>query len=119
MKKNKKSIFVGQSGVGKSSILQTLLPDLDIRIGAISDATGKGKHTTTNANLFHLDNGGDLIDSPGIREFGLWHVDKEEIIHYFPEFSELARACKFRDCKSKKSTRSGEGNGTSALLATE
>ena len=99
MLKDKSSIFVGQSGVGKSSMLQTLLPDVNIRIGEISDATGKGKHTTTNANLFHLPNGGDLIDSPGIREFGLWHVKKEQILACFSEFDDIAHLCKFRNCQ--------------------
>src|SRR5690606_806828 len=67
------NVFVGQSGVGKSSLINALLPDADLRVGALSEMTGKGTHTTTPARLFHFPDGGDLIDSPGIREFGLTH----------------------------------------------
>src|SRR5690606_22343042 len=66
---NHVSVFVGQSGVGKSSLVNSLLPGVDIRVGALSELTGKGTHTTSNARLFHFTNGGELIDSPGIREF--------------------------------------------------
>ncbi|MEH6584867.1 MAG: small ribosomal subunit biogenesis GTPase RsgA, partial [Halioglobus sp.] len=68
------SVFVGQSGVGKSSLVNELLPDIDLRVGALSESTQKGVHTTTTAQLFHMPTGGTLIDSPGIREFGLWHM---------------------------------------------
>src|SRR5690554_7575032 len=81
--KGKTSAFVGQSGVGKSSIIQTLMPGEAIRVGAVSESTGKGVHTTTTAKLFHLPMGGDLIDSPGIREFGLWHMRPQEIEYGF------------------------------------
>jgi ribosome biogenesis GTPase len=84
--------------VGKSSIIQTLLPDEAIRVGAVSESTGKGVHTTTTAKLFHLTCGGDLIDSPGIREFGLWHMSPSEIEHGFREIRDLIGHCKFRNC---------------------
>jgi len=97
--KDKTSAFVGQSGVGKSSIIQTLMPDEAIRVGAVSESTGKGVHTTTTAKLFHLPMGGDLIDSPGIREFGLWHMKPQEIEYGFREIREVIGYCKFRNCR--------------------
>lgn len=95
----KTSVFVGQSGVGKSSIIQTLLPDEAIRVGAVSESTGKGIHTTTTARLFHLGCGGDLIDSPGIREFGLWHMTPQEIEYGFRDIRNLIGHCRFRNCR--------------------
>jgi ribosome biogenesis GTPase len=92
------SIFVGQSGVGKSSLVNVLLPEIDLRVGAISESTQKGTHTTTTAQLFHLPRGGTLIDSPGIREFGLWHMTRQQIEAGFREFWPLLGHCKFRDC---------------------
>src|SRR5690606_32601008 len=93
------SVFVGQSGVGKSSLIGALIPGLDIRIGELSAATAKGRHTTTTARLFHLPGGGDLIDSPGIREFGLDHLNRAQIERGFIEFRDWLGRCKFRDCK--------------------
>ncbi|MDF1762423.1 MAG: small ribosomal subunit biogenesis GTPase RsgA [Oleibacter sp.] len=96
---NRISVFVGQSGVGKSSLINTLLPGADLRVGALSENTRKGRHTTTTARLYHFPDGGDLIDSPGIREFGLWHMSAEEVIYGFRELRNLAGSCRFRDCK--------------------
>jgi ribosome biogenesis GTPase len=93
------SVFVGQSGVGKSSIIQTLVPERELKVGALSESTGKGTHTTTTARLFHLDRGGDLIDSPGIREFGLWHMTTAEIEYGFREIRDIIGLCRFRDCR--------------------
>ncbi len=95
---DKTSIFVGQSGVGKSSIIQRLLPHEEIQVGRLSDAKTKGRHTTTHTQLFHFSAGGECIDSPGIREFGLWHLDKSQVVKGFVELSELATQCRFRDC---------------------
>lgn len=92
------SIFVGQSGVGKSSIIQTLLPDHDIKIGALSEQEQKGRHTTTYARLYHFPFGGNCIDSPGIREFGLWHVSAEQVAEGFCEFRAHVHNCRFRNC---------------------
>lgn len=93
------SVFVGQSGVGKSSLVNALLPEADLRVGALSENRQKGTHTTTTAQLFHLDCGGSLIDSPGIREFGLWHMDRIEVERGFREFRALLGQCRFRDCR--------------------
>jgi len=97
--KDKINIFVGQSGVGKTSLLNMLLPDVDAVTGAISEGSGLGKHTTTTARLYHFNDGGDLIDSPGIREFSLWHLEAERIATGFIEFREHLGKCRFRDCK--------------------
>ncbi|MCY0964362.1 small ribosomal subunit biogenesis GTPase RsgA [Parathalassolituus penaei] len=92
------SVFVGQSGVGKSSLIATLLPGEDLRIGALSEHTRKGRHTTTTARLYHFPAGGDLIDSPGIREFGLWHMSEDDVLYGFRELRAVAGHCRFRDC---------------------
>ncbi|OOF00590.1 ribosome small subunit-dependent GTPase [Salinivibrio sp. MA351] len=93
------SVFVGQSGVGKSSLVNTLLPDVHAQTHQVSENSGLGQHTTTAARLYHFAQGGDLIDSPGVREFGLWHLEPEQIAHGFVEFREYLGGCKFRDCK--------------------
>ena len=96
---NHTSIFVGQSGVGKSSLINAILPDAQARVGAISEATGKGTHTTTTAWLYHLPgDSGAVIDSPGIREFGLWAIEPHQVASGFREFRPLAEQCRFRDC---------------------
>lgn len=94
----KTSIFVGLSGVGKSSIINHLLPEQDIRIGELSGATGEGTHTTTNSMLYHLAAGGELIDSPGVRDFGLWNTSAESILHGFVELRPLNGRCRFSNC---------------------
>ncbi|WP_019528080.1 small ribosomal subunit biogenesis GTPase RsgA [Dasania marina] len=97
--KDRTSVFVGQSGVGKSSLINALLPGVDIKVGELSPSRNKGVHTTTTAKLFHFPEGGDLIDSPGIREFGLWHMSREQVADGFIEFRPHLNICKFRDCK--------------------
>ncbi len=96
------SVFVGQSGVGKSSLVNSLLPGTDTRVGELSEATAKGKHTTTTARLFHFPAGGSLIDSPGIREFALWNLDREAISQGFVDFRPYLGLCKFRDCRHEQ-----------------
>ncbi|WP_417225050.1 small ribosomal subunit biogenesis GTPase RsgA [Amphritea sp.] len=96
------SVFVGQSGVGKSSLINALLPGIDLKVGALSEATRKGTHTTTTARLFHFPDGGDLIDSPGIREFALWHINEHNLLDGFREFSPFIGYCKFRDCNHEQ-----------------
>lgn len=95
------NIFVGQSGVGKSSLVNALMPELEVEVeeGAVSETSGLGQHTTTAARLYHIESGGDLIDSPGVREFGLWHLEAEEVTKAFVEFRPFLGGCKFRDCK--------------------
>ena len=93
------SVFVGQSGVGKSSLVKAALPEVDLAIGAISDNSGLGQHTTTVARWYPLENGGALIDSPGIREFGLWHIAADRVTACFRDFEPFLGTCKFRDCK--------------------
>ena len=96
---NKNCIFVGQSGVGKSSLINQLVPENNSAVGPLSEATNEGTHTTTASKLIHLDTGGVVIDSPGIREFALTHLDKETIIQGFRDFRPFLGHCKFRDCK--------------------
>jgi ribosome biogenesis GTPase len=95
---NRTSILLGQSGVGKSSLIKRLLPDLDIEIGRLSAASGQGRHTTTATTLYHLPGGGDLIDSPGVRDFHPDPVPAGELGHGFREFREYAGQCRFSDC---------------------
>ena len=94
----KTSILVGQSGVGKSSLVNALLPDLDLQTGALSRVTGKGTHTTTTTIMYSLSCGGRLIDSPGVWEYGLWEMSPRELEHGFVEFRPFAGQCKFNDC---------------------
>lgn len=91
------TVLVGQSGVGKSSILNRLLPDADAATGDLS-TVAKGKHTTTASQFYKLPQGGNIIDSPGIREFGLWHLSPHEVARGFQEFSAFLGHCKYRDC---------------------
>ncbi|MDX1802694.1 MAG: small ribosomal subunit biogenesis GTPase RsgA [Alcanivorax sp.] len=97
----KTCVFVGQSGVGKSSLVNAVLPDAALAVGDLSATSGLGQHTTVTARLFHLPGGGDLIDSPGIREFGLWHISEDELLHGYRELSALAGHCKFRNCSHR------------------
>nr|WP_216660575.1 small ribosomal subunit biogenesis GTPase RsgA [Brenneria sp. hezel4-2-4] len=95
------SIFAGQSGVGKSSLLNALLAlgEERILVNEVSDNSGLGQHTTTAARLYHFPHGGDVIDSPGVREFGLWHLEPDQITRGFIEFRDYIGSCKFRDCR--------------------
>lgn len=93
------SVLVGQSGVGKSSLVQALLPDLDIRTGHLSEATGLGRHTTTVTMLYHMPDGGDLIDSPGVRDFSPGRVDPARVEKGFREFTPYLGQCRFHNCR--------------------
>ena len=93
------SIIVGQSGVGKSSLINKLLPEAKLEVGELSEQTREGTHTTTNARLFHLPDGGQLIDSPGIRDFGLWHISTRELEYGFVDIAQYSGQCRFRDCQ--------------------
>ena len=93
------SVLVGQSGMGKSTLLNALIPDANAATREISEALDSGKHTTTHARLYHLDATSDLIDSPGLQEFGLHHLDLATLEGAFPEFQPLLGRCRFRDCR--------------------
>lgn len=92
------AIVVGPSGVGKSSLLNRLMPDLAERVGAISQSSGEGRHTTTRTMLFELPGGGVLLDSPGVRDFYLWPMPVRELARGFIEFHAFAPRCRFSDC---------------------
>lgn len=92
------SMFSGHSGVGKSTIVNTLAPGLDLKIGGISDQHQQGKHTTTFAEMFDLEAGAKIIDTPGIKGFGVVGIQPEELSGYFVEFSVLKEKCKFNNC---------------------
>ena len=93
-------LLAGQSGVGKSSLANALLPDLELQTERLSRATGKGRHTTTSARLYRTPGGGWLVDTPGVWEYGLWAMNRSELARGFPEFSELP-PCHFRDCSHR------------------
>jgi len=96
--KDKVTLISGHSGVGKSTLINHLLPDLDLRTNEVSGWSGKGLHTTTFAEMFDLPAGGHIIDTPGIREFGLVDIPKQELSHYFPEMRNIIRECQFNNC---------------------
>jgi len=95
----KTSVLVGQSGMGKSTLVNALLPEAGAATREISAALDSGKHTTTHACLYHLDGESHLIDSPGLQEFGLGHLDRHEVEHAFREFRPYIGRCRFRDCR--------------------
>lgn len=97
--KDNTSIFSGHSGVGKSTLINTVAPELLLKIGEISEQHGQGQHTTTFAEMFDLSFGGRIIDSPGIRGFGIADINKEEIARYFKEFFKASENCKFNNCQ--------------------
>ena len=92
------TLVSGNSGVGKSTLIQTIDPSLDIRTGEISDSHHKGRHTTTFSTMYPLAEGGAVIDTPGIKGFGLLDIDDAELWHYFPEMMRVAPGCRFYDC---------------------
>jgi ribosome biogenesis GTPase / thiamine phosphate phosphatase len=94
----RETVFSGQSGVGKSSLLNAIQPHLDLAVRDVSEATEKGKHTTTTAELMKLEFGGWVVDTPGIRQFDIWDVIPEELEGFFPEFRAYVPYCRFPDC---------------------
>lgn len=114
--KDKVTLISGHSGVGKTTFINKLFPDLDLRTQEVSSWSGKGMHTTTFAEMFDLPQGGSIIDTPGIRELGLVDISKEELSHYYPEMRARLDGCKFnnclhmdeRDCAIKQAVATGE-----------
>jgi ribosome biogenesis GTPase / thiamine phosphate phosphatase len=96
--KSRQTVFAGQSGVGKSSLLNAIQPDLGLRVREVSDVNQKGKHTTTHAELIRLDFGGWVVDTPGVRQFELWDLAPAEVEGYFPEFRPFVPLCGYPDC---------------------
>jgi ribosome biogenesis GTPase len=96
--KGRTTLIAGHSGVGKSTLINSIQPELQLKTGEISEAHAKGKHTTTFTELFGLSFGGFVIDSPGIKELGLVEMKKEEVGHYFPEIRERMNDCRFNNC---------------------
>lgn len=96
---NKVTLFSGHSGVGKSSLINTLLPALSLRTNEVSDWSDKGMHTTTFAEMFELPEGGFIIDTPGIKELGVIDIEKQELSHFFPEMRDRMHDCRFHNCR--------------------
>jgi ribosome biogenesis GTPase / thiamine phosphate phosphatase len=96
--KGRETVFSGQSGVGKSSLLNVVQPELGLRVREVSDVNQKGKHTTTTAELIRLDFGGWVVDTPGVRQFELWDTRPEEVEGFFPEFRPFVPLCAYPDC---------------------
>lgn len=105
--KNRTSVLVGHSGVGKTSLINSLDPGIDLSVGDVSSYSEKGKHTTTYARLLELDNGGFIVDTPGIKEFGLVNIEPYELSLFFPEMREPRQDCKFNNCTHNHEPKCG------------
>ncbi len=102
MAEGHRGAFIGTTGVGKSSLLNTLCPDLDLTVGELCESRGVGRHTTTVSTLHRLADGGELIDTPGFRDFGLVDIVVDELIVHFPGFEQAMMVrCRFRDCRHR------------------
>lgn len=108
------SLLLGASGVGKSSLLNAMQPGLRLRVGEITGKTGLGRHTTTRTELFPLEGGGFLADSPGIRGFDPWDIDPADVASYFPDFREPGLQCRFRTCLHRDEPDCGVKEAVSA-----
>jgi ribosome biogenesis GTPase len=96
--KDKTTLVSGHSGVGKSSFINSVFPDMDLKTQQVSDWSGKGLHTTTFAEMFDIPSGGRIIDTPGLREFAMMDIEPQELSHYFPEMKALLPYCRFNNC---------------------
>lgn len=102
MNQGHRGVFVGSSGVGKSSLLNALCPEINLKVGEVSDYKNQGRHTTTVSTLHRLSGGGELVDTPGFRDFGLVDITAEELAEYFSGFEEHGEiACRFRNCRHR------------------
>lgn len=117
--KDQVSIFSGQSGVGKSSLTNALIPDKELKTNTISESTKLGRHTTTAATLYHLQKGGDLIDSPGVSIFGLADLSEPQLVYGYREFQPLMGNCRFNNCRHDQDKgcviRNAAENGTISM----
>ena len=99
---DKTTLFCGPSGAGKSALLNSVYPGFSLKVGSVSEATGKGRHTTTTAELMPLPYGGFVVDTPGLKEFGLWQALREQLVGAFPEVAQRAAGCRFADCSHRQ-----------------
>lgn len=113
------TVFSGQSGVGKSSLLNAIQPDLGLRVREVSDVNQKGQHTTTTAELIRLAGGGWVVDTPGVRQLQLSKTRPEEVEGFFPEFAPFIAKCKFPDCTHTHEIKCGVKDGVEARLLSE
>lgn len=95
---SKVTLFAGNSGVGKSTLINSILPDLNIKTGKVSESSNKGTHTTTFSEMYELPDGSYIIDSPGIKGFGTFDMEEEEVSHYFREIFKISSDCKYNNC---------------------
>jgi ribosome biogenesis GTPase / thiamine phosphate phosphatase len=120
---NQVSVFTGQSGVGKSSITNALIPDKNLKTNTLSETTKHGRHTTTAATLYHIENGGDLIDSPGVAIFGLADLKRQQLAQGYREFQPFSDVCQFNDCSHDQdkgcSVRAAAEDGSIAMTRYE
>jgi ribosome biogenesis GTPase len=116
---NKTTLLSGHSGVGKSTFINAVFPGFNLRTQEVSGWSGKGLHTTTFAEMFDLDNGGRIIDTPGVREFGLVDIPKQELSHYFPEMLRLLNNCQFNNCMHINEKDCGVKDGVNAGTVSE
>jgi ribosome biogenesis GTPase len=117
--RDRESVFTGQSGVGKSSLLNAIEPGLGLRVAEVSEATQKGRHTTTTAELLRLEQGGWVVDTPGLRQFQLWDVLPEEVEGFFPEFRPLVPLCAYPDCTHTHEDRCAVKDAVARRLVSE
>ncbi len=116
---NKTTLLSGHSGVGKSTFINSVFPEFNLRTQEVSEWSGKGLHTTTFAEMFDLANGGRIIDTPGVREFGIVDISKQELSHYYPEMRALLNNCQFNNCMHINEKNCGVKDGVNSGTVSE